>query len=188
MPDSRSSVFSLWRNTPKIHLILFVHRVEGVKPGLYCLARTRKGEADLRQELQQEFLWEPTEEGFPLYLLSSGDMRDTASQLSCGQTIAANGAFSLGMLADFGGIEEQAWEYPSLYWEAGLLGQILYLEATAARISGTGIGCFFDDPIHEFLGLRSKRFQSIYHFTVGKAVHDPRVESLPPYWHLDQKK
>lgn len=36
--------------------------------------------------------------------------------------------------------------YPRLFWETGLIGQMLYLEAHAFGVSGTGIGCFFDDP------------------------------------------
>lgn len=39
-----------------------------------------------------------------------------------------------------------AWMYPRLFWETGVLGQVLYLEAHAMGISATGIGCFFDDP------------------------------------------
>jgi SagB-type dehydrogenase family enzyme len=37
--------------------------------------------------------------------------------------------------------------------EAGLVGQVLYLEAEAAGVRGTGIGCFFDDPVHQAFGL-----------------------------------
>lgn len=36
--------------------------------------------------------------------------------------------------------------YPRLFWETGVLGQVLYLEAHAVGLSATGIGCFFDDP------------------------------------------
>lgn len=36
--------------------------------------------------------------------------------------------------------------YPRLFWETGVIGQVLYLEAHAVDISATGIGCFFDDP------------------------------------------
>ncbi|XP_074312593.1 uncharacterized protein LOC141648048 [Silene latifolia] len=36
--------------------------------------------------------------------------------------------------------------YPRLFWETGVLGQVLYLEAHAVGNSATGIGCFFDDP------------------------------------------
>lgn len=36
--------------------------------------------------------------------------------------------------------------YPRLFWETGLIGQVLYLEAHAFGVSATGIGCFFDDP------------------------------------------
>ena len=42
--------------------------------------------------------------------------------------------------------EKGSWMYPRLFWETGVLGQVLYLEAHAVGISATGIGCFFDDP------------------------------------------
>ena len=84
------------------------------------------------------------------------------------------------MIADF---EEPirrygAWFYSRLHWEAGLLGQVLYLEAEAAGIRSTGIGCFFDDVMHEVLGLEGPAFQTLYHFTVGGHVDDPRLRIL----------
>ena len=57
----------------------------------------------------------------------------------------------------------------------GLLGQVLYLEAEAAGARATGIGCFFDDPVHRVFGLADLAFQSLYHFTVGGAVDDPAL-------------
>ena len=74
-----------------------------------------------------------------------------------------------------------AWWYRRLFWEAGVLGQVLYLEAEAARVRGTGIGCYFDDPAHELLGLVGDEFQDLYHFTVGGPVDDPRLTTLPAY-------
>ncbi|HLO62077.1 MAG TPA: hypothetical protein VK165_03845, partial [Azonexus sp.] len=59
----------------------------------------------------------------------------------------------------------------------------LYLEAEAAGIRGTGIGCFFDDPVHQAFGLEGSRWQSVYHFTVGTPVIDTRIETSPPYPH-----
>ena len=34
-------------------------------------------------------------------------------------------------------------------------------------------------------GLRDDRFQSLYHFTVGGPIEDPRLTTLPAYFHLD---
>ena len=59
--------------------------------------------------------------------------------------------------------------------------QVLYLEAEAAGVRATGIGCFFDDPVHDVFGFRDLAFQSLYHFTVGGPVDDPRLTTLPPY-------
>jgi hypothetical protein len=71
-----------------------------------------------------------------------------------------------------------------LFWECGLLGQILYLEAEAAGVRGTGIGCFFDDEAHRILGLKNERWQSLYHFTVGEPLEDKRLQTFAAYEHL----
>ena len=63
---------------------------------------------------------------------------------------------------------------------------MLYLEAEAAGIRATGIGCFFDDAMQRLLGLPPggdgpRPRQSLYHFNAGGAVDDPRLATLPPY-------
>jgi hypothetical protein len=67
-----------------------------------------------------------------------------------------------------------------------VLGQVLYLEAEASGLQGTGIGCYFDDVVHSALGLNTERFQDLYHFTVGKAVIDARIGSEAAYAHLER--
>ena len=74
-----------------------------------------------------------------------------------------------------------AWFYPRLFWEAGAIGQVLYLEAEAAGIRSTGIGCYFDDAMHDILGLEDTTYQDLYHFTVGGAVEDTRLTTHPAY-------
>jgi hypothetical protein len=125
----------------------------------------------------------------PLYLLLAHDTRDTARVICCHQDIAADSCFALGMLADFTAIETSPWLYRRLYWECGLIGQVLYLEAEAAGIRATGIGCFFDDEMHRLLGLEGPElstndkgaWQSLYHFTAGGAVEDSRLTTLAAY-------
>src|SRR5438105_15742568 len=51
--------------------------------------------------------------------------------------------------------------YRRLYWEAGAIGQVLYLEAEAAGVRATGLGCYFDDPVHQVFGFRDLEFQSL---------------------------
>jgi hypothetical protein len=75
-----------------------------------------------------------------------------------------------------------------LHWEAGVLGQVLYLEAEAAGLRGTGMGCYFDDVVHELLGLTGDRFQDLYHFTAGGPVDDRRLTTSPPYGHLQRER
>jgi nitroreductase len=173
-----------WR--PLANLVLFVHRVEDLAPGLYLLVRDGSQYDNLRAELNSSFAWEkppacPAD--LPLYRLERGDARAIARQVSCHQEIASDGCFSLGMLAEFEVPLARfgPWFYRRLFWECGLIGQVLYLEAEAAGMRGTGIGCFFDDAVHQLLGLETMRFQSLYHFTVGYPVEDSRLTILPAY-------
>ena len=186
MPRPGAAPFAMLPWPPRVHLAIFVHRVTGVGPGLYLLARDPAEVDALRSALKPEFAWEtvndcPTD--LPLFRLASGDTRGIASRISCGQDIAADGCFSLGMLAEFDRplTEHGAWVYPRLFWECGMIGQVLYLEAEAAGLRGTGIGCFFDDGMHSLLGLKDRRYQSLYHFTVGGPLEDERLTTLPAY-------
>ena len=170
---------------PRVHPVLLVHRVDGIAPGLYLLERAPGALEALRKALRSSFDWErPTgcPEGLPLFRLEAGDARSLARLASCHQEIAADSAFAVAMLADLGpALDVGPWWYRRLHWEAGLLGQVLYLEAQAAGLRGTGIGCFFDDVVHETLGLADGRFRDLYHFTVGGAVEDRRLTTRPGY-------
>ncbi|KAL2652087.1 hypothetical protein R1flu_020215 [Riccia fluitans] len=156
----------------EIHCAIFVHRVVDLPQGLYFLMRNAAHEQSLKQACSEKFHWEKPEgcpPALPLYRLLTGDARILAARLSCNQDIAGNSFFSLGMISRFQPVLEEKgpWMYPRLFWEAGLLGHVLYLEATAMGVSATGIGCYFDDAVHELLGLEDKDYQSLYHFTVG---------------------
>jgi hypothetical protein len=168
-----------------VHLGLFVHRVTGLDPGLYCLPRTPAAELMLREAMHRRFLWQrPTScPDVPLFLLERGDATSLAAQVSCGQAIAGDSAFSLGFLAEFADRLRAYgdWFYRRLFWEAGAIAQVLYLEAEAAALRGTGIGCFYDDPVHDVFGLSGNTIQSLYHFTLGGPVEDTRLTTLPPY-------
>ena len=190
LPRPAVPPWDVWPWPAHLHCGLFVHRVRGVPPGLYLLERNRAAHARLRASLGADFSWtrpESCPESLPLFALAAGDFRERAEVVSCHQEIAGGGAFSLGMIADFADSIRAAgaWWYRRLFWESGLLGQVLYLEAEAAGLRGTGIGCYFDDAFHDVLGLRDDRFQSLYHFTVGGPIEDPRLTTLPAYFHLD---
>ncbi len=177
-----------WPWPPRVHPLLFAHRIDGIVPGLYLLVRKAEALVELRQALHGEWDGSRVErapEHLPLYRLTAGDAREAARVISCHQDIAADSCFAVGFLAEFAGpLQGAPWTYRELFWETGLLGQILYLEAEAAGVRATGIGCFFDDTIHRLLGLDGLAWQSLYHFTVGGPVEDRRVRSLPPYAHL----
>lgn len=53
--------------------------------------------------------------------------------------------------------------------------------AEAQGIRGTGIGCFFDDAVHSIYGFNDRKYQSLYHFTMGGPVEDKRLRTLRAY-------
>jgi SagB-type dehydrogenase family enzyme len=122
VPVSKSVVpWDLWPYAPTIHLIVYLHRVEGLTPGLYCLLRDETKLSEATAAMTETFKWERVDsapQGLPLYLLQEGDCRPLSKRLSCNQDIAADGAFSLGMLAEF---EDKlhgngAWWYTRMFW------------------------------------------------------------------------
>ncbi len=178
---------------PRLHLGIFIHRVHGLTPGLYLFERNAAVHERIRPALRDVFFWKRPPgcpEHLRVWCLAESDLREVSRTVSCHQEIASDGAFSLGMLAEFGNTirDRGPWWYRRLFWEAGVLGHMLYLEAEAAGFRSTGIGCYFDDVFHALLGIRTDAFQSLYHFTVGKPVDDTRLTTLAPYYHLEQKK
>jgi hypothetical protein len=167
--------------SPQVHLVLFIHRVEGLTPGVYAYLRDAAVLDEWRAAMRSEFLWERIDDD--LFLLFPSDVMWTANRLSCDQDIAADGFFSLGMIARLEPSlrERGEWFYRRLFWECGMIGQVLYLEAEAAGARATGIGCFYDDAVHELLALSDDRWQSLYHFSMGMPVEDPRLTTEPGY-------
>lgn len=181
-----NSPFDLGIYPVQINLILFVHRVKGLKPGAYIFLRAQKDMNRLRDEMRESFLWQ--ESGIvDLYLLEEGDASDLARFINCNQKIAQNGALAFSMLARFAdNLKKSPWYYRHLYWEAGMIGHILYLHAELHHRRATGIGCFFDDLLHQYLSFKNMEemnYQSLYHLTLGEAIEDPRIEQSKPYQH-----
>ncbi|KIO49226.1 nitroreductase [Nitrosospira sp. NpAV] len=173
---------SLGSSQTMVHPVFLVHRITGLKPGLYIFLRNPAILQDMKRAMRADWLWQKTgPDHLPLYLLLAHDLRDAAKLICCHQGIAADSCFALGMLAQFSIIENEPWRYRHLFWECGMLGQMLYLEAEAAGIRATGIGCFFDDEMHALLGINDHSWQSLYHFTMGGPTEDSRLLTLPPY-------
>ena len=188
LPRGTSAPFDAELMDPSAHLLIFVHMVQGLTPGLYFFFRDERDVDALKAATRSGFVWQRIEKDFPLFLLEEGNFKQQATMVSCHQDIAGSGVFSLGMIARFkDSIAGQPFRYRHLFWEAGMIGQVLYLEAEAHGLRGTGIGCFFDDAVHEILGLTGNQYQSLYHFTVGRPVEDPRISTYPAYGHLKSR-
>ncbi|MGH8659444.1 MAG: SagB/ThcOx family dehydrogenase, partial [Gammaproteobacteria bacterium] len=85
---------------PHVSLALFVHRVSRLPLGLYVLARSLEHLGLMRAAMREDFLWQQPERcpwWLNLFQLLAGDARGAAEIISCHQSIAGDGAFSLGM-------------------------------------------------------------------------------------------
>ena len=173
-----------WR--PCIHPIIFVHRVEDLDRGLYILLRDASQKKALQEAMLDDFLWRKASrmpDDLDFYLLANGDGRLAINGASCRQDIASDGCFAAALIAEFMEPINRygPWFYSRLYWECGLIGQAFYLAAENVGFQGCGIGCFFDDMVHSMLGLSGLEYQDLYHFTIGKALLDPRLVDLSAY-------
>jgi SagB-type dehydrogenase family enzyme len=140
-----------------VQLYLYVHRVEGLAPGVY---RYWPGHAELEK-------------------IKEGDQRLAAASLSLGQDLAGNACVAFSMIGDF---ERAACRYGDrgyryVHFEAGAIGQRMYLASEALGLRATGIGAFFDDRVNRYLDLSPEQGQVVYHFAIGYPVPDPRLEA-----------
>lgn len=178
-----------WPDPVRVHALVFAHRVDGLTPGVYALPRSPQGELMLRAELKAAPAWQPVDAaplGLPLWRLADNpSLAGTCRTLSCHQAIGGDACFAVSLIADFAApVARDASSYRRMLQEAGLIGQVLYLQAEAEGFRGTGIGCYFDDAVHELLGVDGSAVQVLYHFTVGVPVQDQRISTAPPYAHL----
>ena len=182
LPRRGTPPWNALASPPMAHAALMLHRVDGLDPGLYVLLRDAAALPAMKRSLRPEWLWRKAgPEHLALYFLLPHDLMSVAKVICCHQDIGADSCFALGMLAQFDAALGAPWRYRHLFWECGMLGHALYLEAEAAGIRATGIGCYFDDEMHALLGIGDHFWQSLYHFTMGGPVDDPRLSTLPPY-------
>ena len=141
--------------TSFINLYLYVHRVDGLQPGVYRL-------------------WPECPE---LEQIRSGDQRVAAVGLSLGQHLAGNACVAFSMIGDLERAVRAHGDrgYRYVHFEAGGIGHRLYLTAEALGLAATGIGAFYDDRVHRYLNLTPEQGQVIYHFAIGYPVPDRRL-------------
>jgi SagB-type dehydrogenase family enzyme len=140
-----------------IQLYLYVHRVDGLEAGVYRH-------------------WMESGE---LEMIRSGDQRVAAAGLSLGQDLAGNACVAFSMIADIDRAARVCGDrgYRYVHFEAGAIGQRLYIAAEALGLRATGIGAFFDNEVHRYLNLVPDQGQVVYHFAIGYPVSDPRLEA-----------
>ncbi len=140
-----------------VQLYLYVHRVDGLEPGVYRF-------------------WPELSE---LERIKSGDQRVVAAGLSLGQELAGNACVTLSMIGDLERAARAHGDrgYRYVHFEAGAIGQRLYLAAEALGLGATGIGAFYDEEVRRYLNLRPEQGQVVYHFAIGHPIPDPRLEA-----------
>lgn len=184
LQDACQLPLDAWALPPQVHLLVFAHRVEGLPPGAHVLPRSAQGAVDLAQRLPGGLSPVSNWPGaWPMLTVSENPaLSGTLRTLSCHQALASDACVTFSLCAPMATVMgEGPSAYRRVLQEAGLLGQALYLRAEAEGLRGTGIGCYFDDAVHQWLGWTDAQWQVLYHFTVGHALTDPRLQSEPAY-------
>ena len=135
----------------KINFVIFVNRVDNLQSRIYFFDRTKN----------------------TLSLIEKGDFSEAAKFINCYQDLGKNSAFTISMIIDKNEIKENFF-YKLAMFEAGIIGEVLYLEAEAKNLRGCGIGCFFDDLISIDI-LNNPDILTLYGFSIGEAVIDERI-------------
>ena len=140
-----------------VQLYLYVHRIDGIEPGVYKFWPERA-------ELEK---------------IKSGDQRVAAARLSLGQALAGNACVAFSMIGDLERAARAHGDrgYRYVHFEAGAIGQRLYLAAGALGLGATGIGAFYDEEVRRYLNLRPEQGQAIYHFAIGYPIPDTRLDA-----------
>jgi SagB-type dehydrogenase family enzyme len=134
-------------------LYLYIHRVRDCEPGVY---HWDQGNRKL----------EP---------LHRGNVQRVAAFLSLEQALAGNSCFTVSMIADLDEASSVFGNrgYRYVYFEAGAIGQRLYVGAEALGWNATGIGAFYDDDVHRYLGFLEEGAES-----VGASVREAEKTAL----------
>jgi SagB-type dehydrogenase family enzyme len=129
------------RGADLVALYLYVHRVRDCEPGVYR--------------------WDPANR--TLEQLHLGNVQRVAAFLSLEQSLAGNSCFTISMIADLGEAARVFGNrsYRYAYFEAGAIGQRLYVGAEALGWNATGIGAFYDDDVHRYLGFLDEGTESV---------------------------
>ena len=116
-----------------VTLYLYFHRVRDCEPGVY---RWDKSSRRLER-------------------LHRGNVERMAAYLSLEQALAGNACFAVSMIADLAEAARVFGNrgYRYVHFEAGAIGQRLYVGAEALGWNATGIGAFYDDDVHRYLGF-----------------------------------
>ncbi len=124
---------SVARGVDFVTLYLYIHRVCDCEPGVY---RWDKASQSLEQ-------------------VHRANVERVAAYLSLEQPLAGNACFAVSMIADLAETARVFGNrgYRYVHFEAGAIGQRLYVGAEALGWNATGIGAFYDDDVHRYLGF-----------------------------------
>lgn len=131
-----------------IEIYPFVHKVDGLRPGLYHYSV----------------------EGHALALLEAGDYREHATAGCLFQEMAGEAAVTFALSAIFARVcwkyGERGYRYALI--EAGHIGQNVYLAATSLHLGCVSIGAFLDGRMNALLEIDGKEEAAIYCIAVGE--------------------
>lgn len=154
------SYFPIFPSGPHVGLIRpmwVVNDVDGLEPGVWY--------------------YDPAADRWHLH--RRGEARLEGEYLCLEQALCGNASAVCFMIADLKPLMARGGPdtYRLAHLEAGIVGQRMFLAASALGVGGTGIGPFYDDEVIKFLEPEPSGWEVIYSVVVGAAIEsDARAE------------
>jgi nitroreductase len=136
--EELTTAVRILHETARVATSVFVRHVSGLSKGLYALDH-RSGRLDL---------------------VRPGDFSSDLARAGLGQAMLAQAAYVVAWTM----LDDRAFGQACL--QAGILGELGYLVATAQNLGVCGVGAYFDDEVGKLFGERPQR--ALYLLAVGQ--------------------
>lgn len=173
LPREDIAPWRAWPWRPMVHPLVSIYDIDGIPSGVYRFARTAKGAKSSTSRTPK-----PRLNGAPAHL----EVRAVEHPGSCPITAAVideppqtvrGCAFSLMVPFDEV-LQRGAWWYRAMHWEAGMVAYALELQAIQEGLRFAMAPSFFDDMLHDNIGIKGTQVQSLCQLFVGRTSRAER--------------
>lgn len=158
-----------WRES--LQFAIFIHRVAGIKPGLYVLFLNDKQMTSFRSQCKIKFKWKETIPRYRLFLLYEAPLDEMISDICIADPFIKDSCLTMSFVTSFKpfistyGVSM----YQRLFWEAGLVAELIRLECRLEKLDTVGHPFFYEQLFERIMGISHyEEYMNTYHLSIGK--------------------